>query len=218
MEYFENLKHLENKRKNYNLNFKTPYLTLKRLERKLIKIQGQIVPDYIRRTAIARKKPSKPAQILIKQKKEILEGARILDFGCGKSIDAEYISKVSKCKLIEKYDPGFGYYAKEEWKEPFDVILCFYVLNVLPMNIRQLIASAVNDIVCKGGFIIIAVREDRSAIQKSWIPFDDGWWTAKNTFQTFFYLNDNDKKLFILFPHYEFNRLGRATWLLTKLF
>jgi hypothetical protein len=80
------------------------------------------------KTAITRKKLSKPARYL--KDNELLRG-RVLDYGCGRGGDTERIG-------CEGYDPHFR---PEQPVGKFDTIMCNFVLNVIesPKAIERVI-------------------------------------------------------------------------------
>jgi len=99
-------------------------------------------------TAITRKKPSAPMQMLAGSYQ--LSG-RILDYGCGKGFDADHFG-------IERFDPHFFPVMPEGL---FDTIVCNYVLNVIESPETR--AVVLRDIVSKltdNGMAYITVRND----------------------------------------------------------
>ena len=103
-------------------------------------------------TAITRKSISRPTKWLVG--KGLLTG-RVLDYGCGKGLDAELIG-------AESYDPHFQP-AMPEGK--FDTIFCNYVLNVIPdLTERKSVVSFIESKLEIGGVAYISVRNDRSAL------------------------------------------------------
>lgn len=103
-------------------------------------------------TAIERTSLSYPARILLNQKK--IKG-KVLDFGCGIGKDVE----VLKAKNIEitGYDP---FYFPDYPTEKYDIILCFYVLNVLLPEEQAEVLMNVSSLLKPNGKAYFAVRRD----------------------------------------------------------
>ena len=127
-------------------------------------------------TAISRRKPSRP----LKETLDLIEG-RVLDFGCGKGYDADYL--VGLGYDIEKYDK---YYFPEKPEGTFDTILCFYVLNVIPANERKEVINEIKNYLKPRGKVIFAVRTpeeiEREAKMGRWEHIN-GYITKRQTFQ-----------------------------------
>ena len=103
-------------------------------------------------TAITRKSMSKPTKWLVG--KGLLTG-RVLDYGCGKGLDAELLG-------AESYDPHFQ---PNMPVGKFDTIFCNYVLNVIPdLTERKNVVSLIESKLESGGNAYISVRNDRSAL------------------------------------------------------
>jgi 2-polyprenyl-3-methyl-5-hydroxy-6-metoxy-1,4-benzoquinol methylase len=103
-------------------------------------------------TAIARKKLSLPTRYLLKF--NLLEG-KILDFGCGKGFDTDFLA--SEGFNITGYDP---YFRPEAPTGQFDTIICNYVLNVISEKEQGEVLDYINHLLSKGGFAYISVRRD----------------------------------------------------------
>ena len=101
------------------------------------------------RTAIARKKISKPARIL--RDLGLLKNKSILDYGCGKSIDYTLIPDV------DRFDPHFYPEIKDK---KYEVILCNYVINVVTAEEQKIIINHVKDLLVPGGIAYFTVRRD----------------------------------------------------------
>jgi 2-polyprenyl-3-methyl-5-hydroxy-6-metoxy-1,4-benzoquinol methylase len=101
------------------------------------------------RTAITRKKISKPARIL--RDLGLLKDKSILDYGCGKSMDYIFIPDV------DRFDPHFY---PEIKNKKYDVILCTYVLNVVTVIEQKLIINHIKDLLVPGGVAYFTVRRD----------------------------------------------------------
>ena len=128
------------------------------------------------KTAITRHAPSRP----LKKTLHLIEG-RVLDFGCGKGYDADYLAKLGYD--VEKYDK---YYFPEKPKGTFDTILCFYVLNVIPADERKEVIKEIGEYLKPKGKVIFAVRTpaeiEREAKRGEW-RYVNGYITQRHTFQ-----------------------------------
>jgi diadenosine tetraphosphate (Ap4A) HIT family hydrolase len=103
-------------------------------------------------TAIERKSLSFPARFLLNN--NYLTG-EILDFGCGFGTDVKFLRK--KGFNIQGYDP---FYFPKYPEKQFDVILCFYVLNVLFLEKQTDILMEISHLLKPGGKAYYAVRRD----------------------------------------------------------
>ena len=113
-------------------------------------------------TAIGRKKISLPAKLL--NSKAI---GRVLDYGCGKSIDADYFG-------WEKYDPHFYPIVPTGL---YNTIFCHYVLNVISDDkIRLSVVTHIKSLLYDGGIAYFTVRKNKSKLNG---------WTKKGTYQGF---------------------------------
>ena len=112
-------------------------------------------------TAISRKCASKPLRLLLKKTDIIEKNDRILDYGCGKGTDIEYLRRLG-CRA-EGYDPyePFGFSDPPEGK--FNTVLMTYVLNVIPYERErnEALESALN-YVTDGGWLFIATRTKKA--------------------------------------------------------
>lgn len=78
-------------------------------------------------------------------------GIRILDYGCGRGEDAEYLG-------ADKYDP---YWYPEEPSGVYDIIFCTYVLNVVDRDEQSRILQRLQELVNPQGCVIyVTVRRD----------------------------------------------------------
>lgn len=141
------------------------------------------IPEHSHRTAIARKTPSKPLRILL-DKGYISKKDRILDFGCGKGRDVEYLREQGYDAY--GYDPYNPEYSDMKVLIPhhYSVVLNFYVLNVLPPSERY---DVLDDLLYYSqpvGDIFIAVRDTSEIIHGE--PYEDGVITSRGTFQHLF--------------------------------
>src|SRR6478672_712792 len=103
-------------------------------------------------TAIERVSLSFPAQFLLA--KNQLQG-RILDFGCGFGSDVKLLQQ--KGFDITGYDT---YYFPQYPDKKFDIIICFYVLNVLFVEEQANVLMEVSHLLNPGGKAYYAVRRD----------------------------------------------------------
>jgi len=147
-------------------------------------------------TAIARKEITRPLRIAL-QKDLIKRGDRVLDYGAGKSIDADYLSRLGLETV--KYDK---HYYPESPIGKFDVILCIYVLNVIPPHEQEEAIVEMMSALEPYGIIIIAVRSPeeitREAMAHNWSAQRPGYITSRGTYQMG--LDEND--LIRLVRHY----------------
>lgn len=121
------------------------------------------------KTAITRKKPSRPCKTI-----EHLLTPTVVDYGCGKGEDKDYLnSKGVLCLGYDKYNPEYN-----ETKPSLigRTVMCNFVLNTIPLQER---IEVINDLK-QAENIFISVRTDKV---KGKIK-DDGVITSKGTFQT----------------------------------
>jgi 2-polyprenyl-3-methyl-5-hydroxy-6-metoxy-1,4-benzoquinol methylase len=104
-------------------------------------------------TAIRRFKLSRPLAWLITH--DYVQSSdtkiRILDFGCGRGLDASIIG-------AELFDPYW--HPKELESEVYDIVLCIYVLCILNQTEREKVIKKVIDCLKFGGTAYFAVRRD----------------------------------------------------------
>jgi SAM-dependent methyltransferase len=101
------------------------------------------------KTAISRKAGSVSAPYKYLASKDLIQG-RVLDYGCGKGLDADKLS-------IEKFDP---HYFPQKPTGQYDTIICNYVLNVVkPKRGREVLAK-IKRLLKPGGVAYITVRAD----------------------------------------------------------
>jgi len=98
-------------------------------------------------TAIKRNKLSAPMKWL---KENSLLVGRVLDFGCGRGFDAQFLS-------LEAYDPHWGF---DLPTGKFDTITCIYVLNVVDEFTQWGILAQIKGLLSLGGKAYVAVRRD----------------------------------------------------------
>ena len=107
---------------------------------------------YSHLTAKERETISFPAKLLLN--KNLLAGT-ILDFGCGYGKDVELIK--AKSFDIIGYDP---HYFPTFPTQKFDIIICFYVLNVLLAEEQAQVLMNVSALLKPNGKAYFAVRRD----------------------------------------------------------
>ena len=139
-------------------------------------------------TAIARTRPSRPLTNTIKY---LSENSKVLDYGCGRGSDADFLIK-NKISCT-KYDPFF--YPKEIIGK-FDVVLLTYVLNVIKKDSREIALRLAWKHVKDNGYLSVTVRNkkelDAAQKNKKWQAYEDGWITNKQrgTFQKGFTVDE----------------------------
>ena len=112
------------------------------------------------KTAITRKKLSAPMNWLYNNHK-LLSGIigqggqsrdyNLLDYGCGKGSDAEYLS-------MDRYDPHF--FPELVEGKLYDTITCTYVLNVVTEEQQYDILNRIKQLLKEDGTAYITVRRD----------------------------------------------------------
>jgi len=112
----------------------------------------KITNSYSHLTAKEREKLSFPAKLLLDKK--VLNGY-VLDFGCGFGKDVELL-KVKGINIVG-YDK---HYFPEYPKTKFDIIICFYVLNVLMPEEQACVLTEISQLLKPTGKAYFAVRRD----------------------------------------------------------
>jgi 2-polyprenyl-3-methyl-5-hydroxy-6-metoxy-1,4-benzoquinol methylase len=138
------------------------------------------------KTAIKRVKPSAPAKYVVNNILPIIKCKSILDLGCGFGGDLTYYSK--HIKVVYGFDPAakFGY--SKIPKRKFDLVVCSYVLNVVPSMPERLdVLLNASKLIKRGGHLFVVSRsysEIASLANKNlWKKYNDGYLTRSNTFQ-----------------------------------
>ena len=109
------------------------------------------------KTAISRRGPSVPCKFLQSRLCFGYAGElSILDYGCGKGADIRYLGRQGY--NVIGYDPHHFPVTIEGIK--FDIILCSYVLNVLPTHNRQEVIDDIKEALAPDGQAYITVRRD----------------------------------------------------------
>lgn len=136
----------------------------------------------------------------------ILDGDKVLDYGCGTGRNMRYIKNNADVKniVVEGCDIADqlvrNAHKHEELKkngmdvfedvntpkEKYNIVLNSHVLNVIPSDeIKQLVMNNIYDALVDGGHALIEVRT-KSDVEgaKHKVPFGDGWHMTKtNTYQ-----------------------------------
>lgn len=136
----------------------------------------------------------------------ILDGDKVLDYGCGTGRNMRYIKNNSDARniVVEGCDIADqlvrNAHKHEELKkngmdvfedvntpkEKYNIVLNSHVLNVIPSDeIKQLVMNNIYDALVDGGHALIEVRT-KSDVEgaKHKVPFGDGWHMTKtNTYQ-----------------------------------
>jgi len=137
------------------------------------------------KTAIHRVGPSGPMKLIAKllspndDKPIITKKTKVLDYGCGRGADVKWLR--SKGIKAQGYDL---HHQPKMPKGKFDVVTCFYVVNVIPTREERktMIEDAVSKLK-KGGVFVIATRLDSEinplAKKQKWKKVNDGYQTTK---------------------------------------
>ena len=132
-------------------------------------------------TAIVRKEITRPLRIALEHGL-IKKTDRVLDYGSGKSMDCAYLDKNGITCI--RYD---RYYQPERPVGMFDVIMCTYVLNVVPPQEQEAIVTDMMSLLKPFGRIVIAVRTPseilREATEHHWECQPSGYITSRGTYQ-----------------------------------
>ena len=146
------------------------------------------------RTARHRTKISTPVERLV-DARLILPAADgwnppdvILDYGCGYGTDAYFLH-------ADRWDPCYFPDRGPLKDEHYNVVLCTYVLNILPTKAER---QAVLDDVCRLlhpilGWAYVTVRRDVKGWHRSWrgwqgnVQIPEGEWTARSLWKTGWY-------------------------------
>jgi SAM-dependent methyltransferase len=120
------------------------------------------------KTAIRRRAISCPTKYLYN--KGLLVG-KILDYGCGRGDDIQRLNELHV--KADKYDPYWFPFAINAYS--YDVIICNYVLNVIPEeDERQAVIDTIKVLLKDGGVAYISIRNDVRELRG---------WTSKGTWQ-----------------------------------
>jgi len=167
-------------------------------------------------TCVVRKSPSLPARYLVKY--GLVKNKTILNFGSGRSVDSQYFLKNGATR-VDDYDYFYNNKLTDLNPKPYDLVVAFYVLNVVVFQEQLIIAKTIKKLIKPNGFIAIAVREDYNSIKPNWKRFEHGFITSKGTYQEFFHPIHNNGllKLKNLFNESVIKRIGRSTYLISKI-
>ncbi len=152
------------------------------------------------RTAIPRRAPSKPAQVLLPVIERLVSRHRgehgrssaihdVVDYGCGHGVDVLYFrSQGLRAAGFEPHAP-YGWSSKLP-EHSARVVVSTYVLNVIPTVAgRRKVLASMARLAAPGGFLVISARSERAvqreAARNSWAPYRDGYIShpSKSTFQ-----------------------------------
>ena len=149
---------------------------------------------YPHRTAIKRGKVSAPLRDFVRHAVDVLGGCHFHDYGCGKGDDIDWLN--SRAYYADGWDP--------HWKPeqspllPADIVLCSYVICVLPNEAerRECIQKAWRR-VKPGGVLVLSTRTEKEiealAERNKWEKYNDGYITGRETFQKGFSLESLEK-------------------------
>lgn len=126
---------------------------------------------------------------------------KVLDYGCGKLRNTKYllennfnvsiidtVEQISKQKdIIEKLPINNIYDIENLPNEQFDIILCSFVLNVIPeINSRNQVLTNIYNLISNDGIIYIEVRDNKFVkTLKNNIVYNDGLLTGSGKVKTF---------------------------------
>lgn len=150
---------------------------------------GRVIPIKVvpKLTAIHRNKPSLPLQKIINK---FSKDNSILDYGCGYGFDVAHLQENGFNAIgYDKYiDSIYNIYtAGNDIK--FDIVTCFYVLNViLDKEERTSILTKIKISTHSKSSIYISVRsfDGLQKNQRVYRKVGDGIVTSRNTFQKYF--------------------------------
>lgn len=149
-----------------------------------------------KKTALQRKKISKPARIL--EEKSLLNG-KILNMGCGNNDDTLFL--IDKGYNIIGYDKYNPKYCNENiLNENYDTIICFYVFNTIyALKEHNTLLKQLKNMT---GDVYICVRSDKRAIKSNWeyIETEKVYKTPRNSYQRFY----NEDMILEMFGEVEF--------------
>lgn len=118
----------------------------------------------------------------------------VLDYGCGKLRNTNYLLRnkfnvniYDTKKQLENIDIETLKVANISLKDQYDLILCSFVLNVIPeKEIRIEILKNIEKTLKIDGFAYIEVRNNRFLKEtKTAIPYNDGFLLGKGKIKTF---------------------------------
>jgi DNA phosphorothioation-associated putative methyltransferase len=139
---------------------------------------------YTHRTAIKRKKASRPAYMALNEL--LFPQDSILDFGCGWGADVRFFERLGLDITGYAPWPGFGYVEAPE--SLYKLVTMFYVLNIIPTREERLEAlQEARKHLTEDGMLMVATRTpqdvESAARKSSWMSYKDGYVTGSSTFQ-----------------------------------
>lgn len=134
------------------------------------------------KTAMARNEATPYARAMVESYRNAIKFESVLDFGCGKSIDAEFYRENGIDAVGYDRAPEFGCTAKPERK--FDLVTMIFVLNILPSREKRLKAiSQAKQYLDDGSKLFIVTRRDKKinkiARESGWERHNDGYISKK---------------------------------------
>jgi len=136
-----------------------------------------MVVKYKTTTRNSTKKSSSVVSYISKNYKR--KTIKILDFGSGTGRNSKSLRRRKFTKVTE-YDPNI----KGKTRKPtgsYDVVICNYVLNILPQTQRSRVIKELDRLRWKT--LIIEVRPKIDDIDRHWKKHSDGFVSPANTFQ-----------------------------------
>lgn len=134
------------------------------------------------KTAISSKIASRPLRDFIDYMPKGYGIKTVLDFGCGKQRDKKLC--LERFGSYTPYDP---YYApdKSVLDKKYNLVLCIYVLNVLPPKEREQVFRKINVFLMRRSLVVVAIRTRVPKAVLNWEAYEDGFITTRKTFQAF---------------------------------
>lgn len=115
----------------------------------------------------------RPYRYRIKEIIDRLECKSVLDYGCGKGLQYEWVSQKLGQTLEEmwgvevvKYDPAWPRYEVEP-SGPFDLVICCHVLNVIPIKDLGWVVDRLYSLSNKAVFIVNGISGPPSKLIKA---------------------------------------------------
>ena len=126
------------------------YITIASLDMNDIEKRKIEFPSW--KTAIKRDQLSSPVKWLLDHKKlHLFCNTSILDYGCGRGTDADIL-------MVDKFDPYW--FPNPIRKRQYDVVLCTYVLCIIPPSERKSLIGKIMSYVSSRGMAYFSVRRD----------------------------------------------------------
>lgn len=144
--------------------------------------------EISKRCAIGRAKVSAPVREMI-ARYNMAKHLRVLHLGCGRATLDTAALEVAKSGTLPVFcfDPNYAR-APEAMNNRYSLVVCSYVLNVLPPSPRMKCVEDIRAVLDVNGTALIAVRsaKDRSIVG---VPEFDGVRTSTGTFQKGYTVN-----------------------------